>query len=29
MKDVAVFNGFKGVNHDYSEVFDLSPSENL
>lgn len=29
MKGFAVYNGFKWGEHDYSEVFDLSSSENL
>lgn len=29
MKDIAVFNGFKCIEHDYSEGFDLSLLENL
>ena len=29
MKDIAVLNGFKCLEHDYSEGFALSPLENL
>lgn len=29
MQDIAVFDGFKCVEHDDSEVFYLFPSENL
>lgn len=29
MKAIAMFDGFKYIEHDYSKVFCLSPSENV